>query len=200
MKRPNDNRKCPIDNGKCPNDNGKCPNDRKYARMPIKRLFLCLLALALCASAFAEAATPAAFLSARGLAVIDAAQLDSLGGDSSDLIFEGVDFSFAALGGGDEGQAAIAFFDGSSGGVALDVAAAFAGQPATIQSLGGIFADLCRSFVFDVCMFGGEDDYYVYVSDTAALEKLFAYNPDYVPVELFHDLGKFLQNFEEYAK
>lgn len=165
----------------------------------MKRLLIFLLALALCASAFAEAATPAAFLSARGLAVIDAAQLDSLGGDSSDLIFEGVDFSFAALADADDSQAVIVFFDGSSGGIALDMAAAFSGQPATIQSLGGIFADLCRAFAFDACMFGGEDDYSVYVADTAALEKLFAYNPDHIPARIYHDMGEFLQALADYA-
>ena len=157
----------------------------------MKKLFVVILALLLCATALAEGMQPRMYLAGCGLTVMDEAQIKAMGGDDSSFDLGGIDFSMAIVGGSEGSMPAIMFYDGSAAYVAFNMLAAFSGEAQDLHSLDQTFSDFCDAYDFEVYGYAVGDNQLYYVQDTETLEKLLALSPDNVPPEIYHDKADF---------
>lgn len=123
----------------------------------MKRLFVLVLALMLCASAVAEGFSPAMFLGSRGLMVMDQDRLNSMGGGSSGMeMYSGLSICLYGAGSDENSSDAIIFTDNGALYVAFDMMSMFSGEGSgNAKALGQTYLDLCKAYDFEMYAFGG---------------------------------------------
>lgn len=157
----------------------------------MKKLFVVILALLLCASALSEGMQPRMYLAGCGLTVMDEAQMKAMGGEDSSFDLGDIDFSMALVGGSEGDTPAIMFYDGSTAYMAFNMMAAFSGETQDLHSLDQTFLDFCDAYDFEAYGYVVGDDQFYCVPDTETLEKLLALNTENVPPEIYHDKAEF---------
>ena len=131
----------------------------------MKRILIFVLALMLCAGAFADM-TPSIFMSGRGLMVLDTNQLADMGVDMSGFNTE-IDATMAIYLFDDPtfGNLILWYEDGVAY-VTVDLSALLGhGMASTKKGISQVFIDFCKTFDFDICVFSGNDVTYYHPSN-----------------------------------